>query len=403
MNEIRVERLRAQSVEHAPFEVVERKGLGHPDSICDGLVEQLSVALAGAYRERFGRVLHYNLDKALLAAGSVEHRFGGGRMVEPMRLVLGDRATFRADGVEIPVAEIVEAAARRWFHERLPRIDPDRHLHLQLELRPSSPELAAIFGRPAGPLPANDTSALVGYAPLSGTERLVLETERHLNSPGFKASLPETGEDVKVLGVRVRNRVELTVAMPLLEERIESEAAYFRCKARVEEALRAYLETREDPRLSVAVTFNALDQPGRGIDGVYVSLLGTSAEDADSGEVGRGNRVNGVISLHRPAPSEAAAGKNPVSHVGKIYNLLAHRIAGRIYQDLPGLREVYVWLCSRIGAPVNEPQLAAVQLLTKPGVSLAKLRPRAKEIVAAELASIEAFTEELVEGRYPVY
>ena len=63
----------------------------------------------------------------------------------------------------------------------------------------------------------------------------------------------------------------------------------------------------------------------RGAGGMYLTVLGTSADGADGGQVGRGNRVNGLISLHRPMSTEAAAGKNPVSHVGKIYNLLAHR------------------------------------------------------------------------------
>lgn len=404
MRNIRVDELRAQAVERQPLEIVERKGLGHPDSICDGLMEHISVALSREYRQRFGSVLHFNLDKGLLAAGSVEHRFGGGRVLEPMRLIVGDRASFAADEVHVPIAEIVEAAAREWLRQNLPRIDPDRHLRFQMELRPSSPELAGIFRRQGGPLPANDTSALVGYAPLSPTERLVLETERYLNSRAFKQLFPETGEDVKVMGIRVGDQLNLTVAMPLLEERVEGEAAYFRRKAQVEEALHAYLEARqEEVPLAVSLALNTLDRPGHGIEGVYLSLLGTSAEDADSGQVGRGNRVNGVISLHRPAPAEAAAGKNPVSHVGKIYNVLAHRMAARVYREVGGLQEVYVWLCSQIGAPVDHPQVATAQVILEPGITLDAVRPRVAEIIERELAEIQAFTQELIEGQHTVY
>ena len=47
-------------------EIVEHKGIGHPDTMCDALAEAFGVALARDYRERFGRVLHFNVDKALL-------------------------------------------------------------------------------------------------------------------------------------------------------------------------------------------------------------------------------------------------------------------------------------------------------------------------------------------------
>jgi S-adenosylmethionine synthetase len=143
--------------------------------------------------------------------------------------------------------------------------------------------------------------------------------------------------------------------------------------------------------------------PARGIGGVYLSLLGTSAEDADSGQVGRGNRVNGLIALQRPAPAEAAAGKNPVSHVGKIYNVLAHRAAQRAHAEIGGLRDVCVWLCSQIGAPVDQPRLAAAQVVLADGVELEDVRGRVAAIVEDELARIPALTEELLAGQHPVY
>ena len=100
---------------------------------------------------------------------------------------------------------------------------------------------------------------------------------------------------------------------------------------------------------------------------MYLSVLGTSAEDADSGQVGRGNRVNGVISLNRPMGTEAAAGKNPVSHVGKIYNILTHKIANDIYQKTKGIKEVYIWMCSQIGQPIDQPKIISAQLILEKG------------------------------------
>jgi S-adenosylmethionine synthetase len=167
-------------------------------------------------------------------------------------------------------------------------------------------------------LGANDTSAAVGCAPLSETERLVLETERYLNSPAYKARFPETGEDVKVMGVRAGLRLDLMVAMPVLDRYVMHDTEYFRGKEAAYEDLLAHLRSQLWQLQDLTLHLNTLDRQGVGLAGMYLSVLGTSAEDADSGEVGRANQVNGLIALNRPRGSEAAAGKNPVSHVGKI-------------------------------------------------------------------------------------
>ena len=135
---------------------------------------------------------------------------------------------------------------------------------------------------------------------------------------------------------------------------------------------------------------------------MYLTVLGTSAEGADSGQVGRGNKVNGVIALNRPIGIEAAAGKNPVSHVGKIYTLLTHRIAGEIYANVPGLREVYIWLCSQIGKPIDQPLIASAQLVLQRDVALADVRPAVESVIAHQLAMMSDFTARLVQGEWTV-
>lgn len=403
MVDVRVERLDCQPVTDQPIEIVERKGVGHPDSICDGIMEHAAVQLAQEYRLRLGRVVHFNLDKGLLAAGAAERRFGGGRLLAPMRLVFGDRATFSTEGVEIPVFEIVGGAARSWFRANLPRIDPDRDVVYQSELRAGSPELQRTVRPGAGPAPANDTSAAVGYAPLTRTERLVLATERFLNGTRFKTEFPDTGEDVKVMAFRTETHSRLTVAMPFLACDVTSENQYFRRKAEAARALMAYLDqTPERPPL-LDLELNSLDAPGAEAAGVYLSLLGTSAEDGDSGEVGRGNRVNGVISLNRPSSAEAAAGKNPVSHVGKLYNVLSFQLAQQICDQVDGVREVYVWLGSQIGQPVSQPAMVAVQIVLAPGRRLGPVQREATAIVQHGLGSLNQLTNALIEGTVKIY
>lgn len=191
--------------------------------------------------------------------------------------------------------------------------------------------------------------------------------------------------------------------MPLLDRYVDGEAAYFRRKARIVEAVHDYVDRQRQTITCVNPYYNTLDQPGKGMEGMYLSVAGTSAEDGDSGQVGQGNRVNGVISLSRPSPAEAAAGKNPASHVGKVYNILSHRLASQVYQEVPGLREVYIWLSSQIGTPIDQPLVAASQLILESGVRLASVSPKVEEILNRELADIGRFNRDLARGLYPVY
>ena len=396
-----VEEFKGISVTGHRVEIVERKGTGHPDFMCDALMEAISVALSREYQKTFGTILHHNIDKGLLAAGKTVIDFGGGKLIKPMELIIGDRATFMAGGKKIPVREIAINAAREWIRQNLRFVDPDRHVRFRTVLAPGSEELTDIFLRPGEVHGANDTSALIGYYPLSPTEEVVLGLERYLNSKVFKEKYPETGEDIKVMGLRTGDHLDLTVAMPLISAFVKSEDTYFRIKEIALQAIRKFLRRYRSFRDST-VNLNTLDQKGRGLGGIYLTLLGTSAEGADSGQVGRGNRVNGLISVNRPMGTEAAAGKNPVSHVGKIYNLLAHKTAEKICKQIDGIQEVYVLLLSRIGSPINEPHMATAQVLLRKGVRLKDVVPDVTAIIEKELSAISGFCDRLARGTYPV-
>jgi S-adenosylmethionine synthetase len=401
MRNITVESLDKVTVEERQVELVERKGVGHPDSICDAIMEEVSVALCQEYMANFGRVVHHNIDKGLLVAGRTSPRIGGGVVEEPMLLVFGDRAIYELGGKHIPVGEIAEETAKRWLRENLRFVDPHNHMRYQNEIKEGSPELTDIFDREV--IGANDTSAAVGYAPLTGTERIVLAVERHLNSPEFKEAFPEAGEDVKVMGYRRDRELILTIAVAFVDRFVESEKAYFSRKEEIRGAVIDFVNRERHNFNKVVVDLNTLDAQGRGEDGMYLTVLGTSAEGADCGQVGRGNKVNGVISLNRPMSTEAAAGKNPVSHVGKIYNLLTHRIADEIYEAVPGIREVYVWLCSQIGQPIDDPLIASAQLILDDSVSLASIRSDVEAVMERELANIYDFTARLTRGELSVW
>jgi len=398
---ILIEGLNATPVEEQLVELVERKGVGHPDSICDAIMEEISVQLCREYLDKFGSIKHHNIDKCLLVAGRTAPKIGGGEVLEPMKLVFGDRAIYDYKGVHIPVGEIAEATARRWLKTNLRFVDPDRHMVFQNEIKAGSPELTDIFEREV--VGANDTSAAVGYAPYTETERLVIAAERYINSPGFKARFPEAGEDVKVMGCRRNHDLTLTVAMAMVDRFVESAQSYFERKEamRADIASHVGLERRTIERITVDI--NTLDDPNRGESGMYLTVLGTSAEGGDCGQVGRGNKVNGVIALNRPMSTEAAAGKNPTNHVGKIYTFLTHKIAGEVYAAIPGVREVYIWLCSQIGLPIDQPLIASAQLILKPNVALEDVRDEVTAIMDRELAGIYTYTKRLAKGEFLVW
>lgn len=153
--------------------------------------------------------------------------------------------------------------------------------------------------------------------------------------------------------------------------------------------------------MPVHINVNAADDIDQG--SLYLTVTGTSAESGDDGEVGRGNRVNGLIAPYRPMNMEAAAGKNPVTHVGKLYNIVAQRIAETLIQELEEVQEAYCYLVSRIGSPITEPQVADLQLVMQDGLAIDVVRSRAEEVVYDQLADIARIRQELIDGALTVY
>lgn len=402
MRNIIVEDLKQVPLEKQRIEIVERKGLGHPDYICDAVMDSISIRLSKEYLEKAGSILHHNVDKSLLVAGEAEPRFGGGIIKQPMLFVFGDRATSEFNGTKIDVEQIAITTAKEWFKKNMRFVDPEKHVKYQVELKPGSAGLVDIFKRKGKVLGANDTSAAVGYAPMTRTEKIVLKTEQFLNSKEFKNRFPESGEDIKVMGFRSNNTLNLTISMAFVDQFISSEEEYFEKKAKILEEIEKFVNVDMDFE-KVNVQLNTLDVRGRGIGGLYLTVLGTSADSGDSGQVGRGNRVNGLISLNRPFCSEAAAGKNPVSHVGKIYNVLTFRIAQHVYDEVPEVEEVYVWLLSKIGSPIDQPAVAAAQVVMKGNNSLEKVRSEIGEVLDYELENIDKFCIELAQGKIQTY
>jgi S-adenosylmethionine synthetase len=398
--EIAITRAESMRADDRSVEIVERKGLGHPDTICDALAEELSLELSRFYLKHTGAILHHNVDKALLVGGASQPKFGGGRVVEPMRLFLAGRATLDFAGLRAPVEEMAEQACRRWLAHHLHALDATQHVDVTALVRPGSTELTELFDRQKDRRCslANDTSCGVGFAPLSETERLVLAVESRLNSEQVRRSDPMLGEDVKVMAVRRDREIHLTIACAMIDRALRDITDYEKATERVREL--ALEVAGEMGQGHVTVDVNAADDPGAG--SIYLTVTGTSAESGDDGQAGRGNRVNGLITPGRAMTIESVAGKNPVTHIGKLYNLTAGLTAERIVAELPEVSSAECRLVSSIGSPIDEPQIVDVQLFGADPRADRGLREAVETIVRDELERLPHLAEEMIRGELKI-
>jgi len=121
-----------------PVEIVERKGIGHPDTICDALAEELSRTLCQYYLDNFGLILHHNVDKALLWGGTSKPKFGGGKIISPIEIFLAGRATSEYKGVSVPIEDLVEQSCTNWLKSNFHVLDAEQHVKLHSLIRPGS-------------------------------------------------------------------------------------------------------------------------------------------------------------------------------------------------------------------------------------------------------------------------
>ena len=356
-------------VKQRKTELVERKGIGHPDSISDGIAEKVSRELSREYRDRFGSILHHNTDEVQLVAGESNPGFGSGEVIEPIYILLTGRATKEFNGEEIPVDKIALNAAKEYINENYKELDTSQ-IEFESRIGETSTDLEAVYDRDRRL--SNDTSFGVGHAPLSPAEKAVKEIEEKVRE------LESCGEDVKVMGSREEDTLTVTVAAAGIASRIDSVEEY---REHVEEVEQTAENVVSKHGLEADIYVNTADDIDE--EEVYLTVTGTSAEMGDDGSVGRGNRVNGLITPHRSMSMEAASGKNPVTHIGKIYNLLAREIAKSIHEETGEYAGVK--LLSQIGEPIDDPKLVEVETPAE--------KEEFEEIVERHLQNIDSITE----------
>jgi len=365
-------------IEDLPVEIVERKGIGHPDSLCDGIAERVSLEYCRWCEEHFGVLLHHNFDKVQLVAGDVEVHFGGGHIIRPIKIQIAGRGTPSYNGRLVPMDTLAIEAARAHLRETMRYLDPVRHVTINCYAGRGASELVSTVEHAE----ANDTSFGVSHWPRSLLENNVYETANYINFTLID-QFP-IGEDIKVMGCRRNGEVTLTVSIPFIATRIHDAHEYLEVKEAVQTAIQEFSEKRDHRPVKVYV--NTADKARRG--DFYLTLTGTSAECGDDGAVGRGNRVNGLIAPFRSASFEAACGKNPISHVGKVYNVLAFLAARDIVEKVPNIKEAVVYILSQIGHPLDQPLVASALVRTVSGQLTTAIQHDVREVLDKRLANV---------------
>jgi len=384
MRNITVEFSDATPLSKQGVELVERKGIGHPDSMCDGIAESVSRALCKEYLGRFEQILHHNTDQVELVGGRAKPQLGGGEITQPIYILLSGRATNEVGDETVDTGGIALKTAAEYLKAHFPNLDVENGVTLEQKLGMGSADLRHVFGRDGVPN-SNDTSFGVSFAPFSLTEKLVYEAEKYVNGD---MKVPASGEDVKVMGVRHGEKIILTIANGIVDKYVKDLGDYAGVIEEITGKVKDFVAGVTEHAVEVHVN------TGDNIDAgsIFLTVTGSSAEQGDDGSVGRGNRANGLITPYRPMSMEATSGKNPVNHVGKVYNILSKKIADEI--AAAGAEQVYVRLMSQIGKPIDQPLAADVQLIGDKS-----MEAEARRITDHWLENVTEVTQWCVDGK----
>ncbi len=402
-------------IDDQEIEIVERKGVGHPDTISDSIAEEISVEYSRYCLENFGCILRHMVDKISVTGGLTKVSFGGGKFISPAKVRLNGRFTESVGDVEIPYMEIAEGVIYRYFENvyfnfKREYIVIENNTH-------SSPGPGIIFDENGNSKNerkgffieqtvdtikyhnnsqrSNDTSTAVCYFPISNLEKIVIETEKYLNSKEYKNSYPYVGTDIKVMGIRNKKDIEITICLPLISSFVTDYNDYMNKIDTVTKSLKEFLTTKGFDS-SIKIFINTRDRSNH--DDLYMTLLGSALESGDEGSVGRGNRIHGVIPFTRNITMEASCGKNPVYHIGKIYTSLAYVISRDIYNNFN--IENIVFITSQIGRDLSDPWLLSIELKSE---SDEEIRTKIKDLTNLHLKNISSITNMIIKKEIPLH
>lgn len=323
-----------QDPESLPIEVVERKGVGHPDSLADALANEVSVSFSQYCRSKFGCVLHHNVDKLFIGAGHFRNNFGLCERIRPIQVRTNGRMSNMFGNEQIDIESIQRQAISTYLLRVLPRIKeedvvivPNATQHTKIN-HWFTPRNRADIPDADNPK-ANDTSFCVSHWPPTLAETVAYRLERYFWEAKDGFAIPrfsEIGQDIKVLVLRQGKQLEVTLCVPS-QSMYTSSYEHYKEIIRYHEVQLQVLATEiaSEYKQEVSVHVNQHQH-------LYMLGLGSCIECGEEGLVGRGNTISGIISSHRVHTQESWAGKNPVYHTGRVLGYLTAKLA-RVISD----------------------------------------------------------------------
>ncbi len=351
------------NIEKKNFEFVERKGLGHPDTLCDAIAEKASVLYSKYVYNEFGMYANHWFDKVMLIGGESVIDFGIGQLIRPYKVIFAGKAVKHVGNKDIPLDDILHQAASFVLTNNLTDFNSKKDLVVENEIvdyhgagrlnNRYQPESKEDLKKSISKKVSNDCNILSAYAPETSLESTVRELELFLNSSDFKSKYEFTGWDIKIVGTRRGETYSFLINIPFLGSRVKDVEQYFHFKDLLYAEINRWISNRIE---IYNIILNPQDKAGH----YYLTSRGSAADTGDVGVVGRGNRMNGLITPMRPMSIEASCGKNPLDHTGKIYNYLSKKWVEKIYSFLSVPVQINVFTMKE--EPLEKPTLINVQV-----------------------------------------
>jgi len=339
--EIKVEK-DYQDPEGRSIEIVERKGIGHPDTLADKLAEELSRVYSIYCLKNFNCILHHNIDKLYIGGGLFVMKKNKITKINPIRVELNGRVSNTMNGKKIDLEKLFVPVIKEYLSTVIPRLNPETDLNIIINCTQYSKREFWYTPRnindvpDSGKLFAADTALCVNHSTKTFCERLTFELEQsfwNYNEKGYASpKFSKIGQDIKVMVSRIHNDIVATVCMPVYKDVYSTHEEYNNIIKFHEARLTKIANHMNfDKKYNINIEINRLP------DGAYRNyslVVGSCIECGEEGIVGRGNNSQGLISSFREHTVEAPCGKNPRYHTGRIVNFLANNATSRIFEEL---------------------------------------------------------------------
>jgi len=361
-----------KGINQQPIEIIERKGLGHPDTLADGIAEAISIEYSKYCLENFGIVLHHNVDKTIILGGQCDIEYGHGTLLKPFRVLFGGRMSQSFGDKKIDIKSIQINATQKYLQRILPRLNISKDLKFHTFTSSSSKIPYWFSPRTIEDLPeyknphANDTATIVGFWPFSTVEKIVFASESFFYEyvPEIHPRFDFIGSDIKIMALRKKRNVELTLCIPFHANKVNDRKKYLEYKLSIENELYKFLKEKFSRLLNISLLINTSDQKIKNNNdnghNRYLTVIGSALDYGEEGISGRGNRCRGLISSMRTSSVESIYGKNPVYHVGKVYSFIANSMAQQIGSLFNC--EATVIVTTRNGDPLYSPYNVFVEV-----------------------------------------